>query len=70
MRAERHRQEAHEQRMEVLIGEMRVEAARARWLAMQRLNMAVGAFKSAVQAQVGSNAREQSTGSRPGSGRL
>jgi hypothetical protein len=68
MRAERHRQEAYEQRMEVLIAQMRVEAARARSLC-NRLNLAVGALETAVQAQAASNRREQSKDLRPGSTR-
>ena len=51
LRAERHRQEAHEQRMEVLIAQMRVEAARARSLC-SRLNMAVGTLESVLQAKL------------------
>ena len=68
IRAERHRQDAHEQRMEVLIAQMRVEAARARSLC-NRLNMAVGTLETVLQAQLGSKGREQSNGQRPGSSR-
>ena len=69
IRAERHRQEAHEQRMEVLIAQMRVEAARARSLC-NRLNMAVGSLEAVLQAQPGPNGRELSQGSRSDSGRF
>ena len=67
-RAERHRQEAHEQRMEVLIAQMRVEFMRARSLC-NRLNLAVGALETVLQAQVASTGRMQSKGSRPDSSR-
>ena len=66
LRAERHRQEAHEQRMEVLIAQMRVEATRARLLC-NRLNLAVGALETVLQAQAASTGRRQSDGSRLGS---
>ena len=58
LRAERHRQEAHEQRMEVLIAQMRVEAARARSLC-NRLNLAVGALEAVLQTQSELGGREQ-----------
>ena len=57
LRAERNRQEAHEQRMEVLITQMRVETARAHSL-FKQLNMAVGALESVLQAQLGPNGRK------------
>ncbi len=67
MRAERHRQEAHEQRIEVLIAQMRVEAMRARSLC-NRLNLAVGALETMLQAQGASTGQNKSKGSQLGSG--
>ena len=64
LRAERHRQEAHEQRMEVLLAQMRVEATRARLLC-NRLTSVVGALETVLQAQGASTGRK---GSRLGSG--
>jgi hypothetical protein len=66
LRAERHRQEAHEQRMEVLIAQMRVEATRARLLC-NRLTSAVGALETVLQAPGVSIGRKQSNGPRPAS---
>ena len=66
LRAERYRQEAHEQRMEVLIAQMRVEAMRARSLC-NRLNLAVGALETVLQAQAAATGQKQSKGSRLGS---
>jgi hypothetical protein len=66
VRAERHRQEAHEQRMEVLIAQMRVEAMRARSLC-NRLNLAVGALETVLQARGASARQNQSKGSQLGS---